>query len=171
MIVDLGPMLRGEVKRIAIDYMLTPQAPEGVTFPEDAHVVGVVTDEGGYMRLSLKASLPYKGECARCLDPVSGVQDFDVERTVVPEGSLTQEQLENGDEEYVVLQKSKLDIDNELRELLLLEFPYRLLCSEDCPGLCSRCGKSLKNGPCGCTEKEIDPRLAVLKNWHPKSED
>ncbi|MBR6727152.1 MAG: DUF177 domain-containing protein, partial [Clostridia bacterium] len=63
-----------------------------------------------------------------------------------------------------------LDVDEPLREELLMCFPMRLLCSEDCPGLCPKCGKPKKDGDCGCSEKEIDPRLAVLKNWLDKSE-
>jgi uncharacterized protein len=38
----------------------------------------------------------------------------------------------------------------------------RLLCDEDCPGLCAKCGKPLREGSCGCSSKEIDPRWAVL---------
>ena len=53
-------------------------------------------------------------------------------------------------------------IDEQLAEALLLDFPRKILCSEDCPGLCPKCGKSLKGGDCGCPKKEIDPRLAVL---------
>ena len=56
-----------------------------------------------------------------------------------------------------------LDVDEPLREELLICFPMRLLCSEDCPGLCPKCGKPLREGDCGCSKKEIDPRLAVLQ--------
>jgi uncharacterized protein len=41
----------------------------------------------------------------------------------------------------------------------------RLLCEEDCPGLCPKCGKPKREGPCGCPTKEIDPRLAVLAKF------
>ena len=42
-----------------------------------------------------------------------------------------------------------------------LAIPYRMLCREDCKGLCPRCGKNLNEGPCGCSAPG-DPRLAVL---------
>ena len=38
----------------------------------------------------------------------------------------------------------------------------RVLCSEDCKGLCPKCGRDLNEGECGCDLKEPDPRLAVL---------
>ena len=168
MIVDVAPLLRGEVKRIEIDYMLTPEQLDGVTFDTDARVVGCITDNAGYMRLMLKAEISYHGECARCLAPVDGVFSLDFERTVTTEGTLTEQQLEEMSDEYVVLNGSELDVDEPLREELLLGFPLRLLCSEDCPGLCPHCGKPKREGECGCGGKEIDPRLAILKTYFDK---
>lgn len=163
MVLDIGPLLRGETERMDIDYMLSPEKLSGVDFYSDAHIVGCLTDSAGYMRLKLRAELPYKGECARCLAPVSGVFSLDFERTVAPEGTLTAEQLEEHFDEYIVPDGNSLDIDEQLREEIILGFPMKLLCAEDCPGLCPKCGKPRRDGACGCPEKEIDPRLAVLK--------
>ena len=165
MIVDVSPLLRGEVKRIEIDYMLSPEQMDGIYFDSDARVVGCITDNAGYMRLMLKAELSYHGECARCLAPVDGVFSLDFERTVTTEGTLTEQQLDEMSDEYVVLNGGELDVDEALREELLLGFPMRLLCSEDCLGLCPHCGKPKREGACGCSDKEIDPRLAILKTY------
>ena len=56
------------------------------------------------------------------------------------------------------------DIDEQLKEELEMAFPIRFLCKDDCRGLCQRCGKNLNEGECGCNTKEIDPRLAPLKD-------
>ena len=45
MVLDMRPMLRGETKHIHIDYLLTPDLPDGAQFDGDAHVLGDVTDE------------------------------------------------------------------------------------------------------------------------------
>ena len=161
MIIDIGPLLRGEVRSISIDYTLTPEPIFGVNFGSDAHVSGKITDNAGYMQLVLKAELPYIGECARCLDEVRGVYSIDFIRTVVTPGMLTEEQLAVNIDEYVLVENGRLDIDEELTEWLLLEFPTKLLCSEDCEGLCPICGNPKREG-CGCVEKHIDPRLAPL---------
>ncbi|MBP3396980.1 MAG: DUF177 domain-containing protein [Clostridia bacterium] len=171
MVLNMGPILRGEITRMEIAYDLTPDPVSDVTFPEDAHVKGYITDEAGYMRLYLQATLPYTGQCARCLDPVSGVFTLDFERTVAAEGSITEEQLAEMDDAYVMIREGKLDVDVPLREELLMCFPMRLLCQEDCPGLCPKCGKPLREGDCGCSKKEIDPRLAVLQKWVDKQEN
>ena len=165
MIIDVSPMLRGEVSKIEIDYMLEPETLYGVSFPEKARVRGQLTDNAGYMRLCLTTEISYEGECARCLAPVSGVFSLDFERTVAPEGVLSDEQIEQNVDEYVILSGNELDVDEQLREELVLSFPQKLLCDEDCEGLCPKCGKRRADGPCGCPEKEIDPRLAVLKNF------
>ncbi len=164
MVVDVAPLLRGEVKKIDIDYMLSPEHLDGIVF-EDAHVSGEITDNSGYMRLCLRAELVYHGECARCLAPVDGVFSLDFERTVATEGSIDEDKLEELADEYVVLEGSELDVDEPLCEELMLGFPMRLLCSDDCPGLCPKCGKPKRDGDCGCVLREIDPRLAVLKNF------
>lgn len=163
MIIDLNPMLRGEVNVINIDFVLTPEIIEDVTFESGARVFGKITNNAGYMRLTLKAELPYVGECARCLDTVRGVFSLDFERTVVTEGMVSEERLEESVDEYIVLDDGKLVPDDAVREELLIDFPRKLLCSEDCEGLCPKCGKPKKEGDCGCVTKEIDPRLEVLK--------
>ncbi len=169
MVVDIAPLLRGEVKKIDIDYMLSPEPIQGIAF-EDAHVVGSVTDNSGYMRLCLRAELAYRGECARCLAPVDGVFSLDFERTVTTEGTIDEEKLEELADVYVVLKGSELDVDEPLCEELLLGFPSRLLCSEDCEGLCPKCGKPRREGDCGCPTREIDPRLAVLMHFFDEDE-
>lgn len=171
MTLDMRPMLRGEVSRISVDYMLSPESVSGVTFDGDAHVLGQITNEAGYMRLTLEATLNYKGECARCLSPVQDTFCLAFERTVADEGTLTDEQLEDNVDEYVIIEDGKLDLDEELREALILAFPMRLLCDEDCPGLCPKCGKPRREGDCDCPKKEIDPRLAILGTLLNKDEE
>ena len=171
MVIDVGPLLRGEVKKIDIDYMLTPETLWGIEFESDAHVTGSLTDSAGYMRLVLKAELKYHGECARCLAPVDGVFSLDFERTVTTEGVISKETLDEDVDEYVVINGSELDVDEPLCEELVLAFPKKLLCSEDCLGLCPQCGKPKRDGDCGCPTKEIDPRLAILATLFDKQEN
>ncbi len=162
MVLDVGPLLRGEKNLITFEYSLTPIPMDRVKFKDDARVVGEITDSAGYMQLKAKAHLAYEAECDRCLDTVSSEFVLDFERVVADEGTLTEEQLEDNVDEYVVVENGKLDIDEQLTEALLLDFPRKILCSDDCPGLCPKCGKPLKYGDCGCNKKEVDPRLAIL---------
>lgn len=170
MLIDLSALLRGEVHVIDLNHDITPGfAPDGIELLSGAHLSGSITDNGGgYIRLHAVASVPYRGECARCLEPVNGVLEFDFDRTLVPEGVLSEEQLEEGIDEYLVIRHGTLDMDEALSESIFLEFPIRLLCSPDCSGLCPNCGRKLHNGEeCLCKPREIDPRWAKLReiNW------
>ncbi|MEE1356100.1 MAG: DUF177 domain-containing protein [Clostridia bacterium] len=174
MILDLTRLLSGEVNKINVDFELAPELEDGMTnaldgveFTSPARVSGVVTDNAGYMRLSLEVSLDYRGECARCLRSIDDTLCFDFERTVVSEDtrqrdSESEEESEYSDE-YVVLDDGKLDIDGQLREMLILEFPSKLLCSEDCKGLCIKCGHDLNESDCGCDRGYHDSRWDVLR--------
>lgn len=170
-ILDVSPLLRGEKSRLTFDYTIPPVPLDRITFKGDAQVHGEITDNAGYMRLSATAHLAYETECDRCLEPVEGEFELVFERVVADEGTLTEEQIEENVDEYVIVNNGKLDIDEQLSEAFLFDFPRKIVCSEDCKGLCQKCGKPLKYGDCGCVTKEIDPRLAVLATLLEKKDD
>jgi uncharacterized protein len=58
----------------------------------------------------------------------------------------------------------KIDLDPLVREQVLLALPMHALCSEDCQGLCGRCGQNLNEARCACQIESVDPRLEGLKN-------
>ncbi|MBR7099198.1 MAG: DUF177 domain-containing protein, partial [Clostridia bacterium] len=127
MILDMRPMLRGETDKIAIDFFLTPEAVDGAEFENDAHVVGEVTDQAGYMHLVLSAAVPYCAECARCLEPIRDEFSMSLERTVATKENLSEKQLEENVDEYAVIEDGRLDLGELVREELLLTFPMRFL--------------------------------------------
>ncbi|MDR3354030.1 MAG: DUF177 domain-containing protein [Synergistaceae bacterium] len=61
--------------------------------------------------------------------------------------------------------QAELDISPYIWEVLLLNLPEGVLCSENCRGLCPSCGKDLNEGDCGCRNDDADPRLEVLRNF------
>ncbi|MBR2906935.1 MAG: DUF177 domain-containing protein [Clostridia bacterium] len=169
--IDMRPLLKGDTDVISIDYTLKPDFEADVSFPSDVRVQGSVKAMAGYIRLSLTATLPFESICARCLTPVQDRVELVFERTVVAPGTVSEETLEERFDEYAVLEGNVLDVDEALREELVLELPMRVLCSPDCPGLCPKCGKPLKNGDCGCVQKETDPRWDVLRQLLQKEDN
>ncbi len=55
-----------------------------------------------------------------------------------------------------------LDMTEAVRQYALMAVPFKVLCRDDCAGLCPRCGKNLNEGPCGCPEEGTDPRWSAL---------
>ncbi len=167
--LDLRPLLAGD-RFLSFDYELmldidpedTASFLYGVSFPSPMKVKGEITNTAGYMRMTLSMSVDYVTECARCLSEVSGTFSLDLEKTVAPRNLLSGLDEDKLDD-YAIIEDGFLDMDEQLRAQLEMEFPVRFLCREDCKGLCQRCGKNLNEGKCGCVEKEIDPRMAPLK--------
>ena len=159
--LDVRRLLTGECEQIPIDYTLESSVLPGfddVTFEKTIAIKGKLTNNGGYMRLSLTSSISYDSMCARCLKPVSDTFNVDFEKTVCAEGDL-----QNADnDDYVEIEDGMLDIDEALIEDMILNFPLKILCNENCKGLCPKCGVDLNTGSCSCVTKEIDPRLAPL---------
>ena len=167
--LDLRPLLAGE-RLLDVDYeLILDTDPEdtasflyGVSFPSPMKVKGDITNTAGYMRMSLDAELDYEAKCARCLSDVNGSFTFSLEKTVAPKEVLTGLDEDKLDD-YAIIEDGFLDVDEQLKEQLEMEFPLRFLCRDDCRGLCQRCGKNLNDGDCNCAKTEIDPRLAPLQ--------
>ena len=77
---------------------------------------------------------------------------------------LTDEERVNDLDESSYLTGYDLDVDRLVYLEVLMSWPLKVLCKEDCKGICSRCGKNLNNGPCGCTEEPKDPRMAAISD-------
>ena len=167
--LDLRPLLAGD-RLLEFDYELLLDADSedtvsfltDVDFPSPMKVSGEITNTAGYMRMTLTMSVDYVAQCARCLSPVTGQFTLDLEKTVAPRnllGDLDEDKLD----EFAIIEDGFLDMDEQLREQLEMEFPMRFLCREDCKGLCPKCGKNLNEGECDCDHTEIDPRMEPLR--------
>lgn len=170
MSLDVRKILSGEIARMAIDYdfsLADGDYPfdteiDGVAFTGAAHIDGNIVNMGGYVRLTASVRVPYDTQCARCVKPLERSFLTEFERTVVEKGGLANTSVDDG-EDYVEVVDGKLDIELMAAEQLMMEFPMRELCHDDCKGLCPKCGKDLNEGECACPKKEIDPRLAILQ--------
>ena len=119
---------------------------------------GTVRNTAGVLVMKGLITTCIHGTCDRC------ASDFDREMEIPIDAVLVTELAneENEDEWVFPLEGNDADLDEIIRTVFVLNMDSKLLCKEDCKGLCCRCGKNLNDGPCGC-EKEIDPRLAALK--------
>ena len=165
----MTPILTGKTDKISFtfDYEGVGELFPEFSFDGPVHVDGMVTERSGCMLLTLKASVSYTTECARCLKELHRSLTFDLTKNAAVSGSL--EGDDNDD--YVIVENSILDVSDPVEELLFLELPSRDLCSENCLGLCPKCGKDLNEGNCGCQTKEIDPRLEALRKFLPDYDD
>jgi uncharacterized protein len=111
--------------------------------------------------------------CARCLEPVEHDLSRKFDLLYRPQGSdAGHEELSVTDAEAEIgyYKGDGLELDDVLREQVLLAVPLKSLCREDCRGLCPHCGKNLNEAQCSCTPVEEDPRWAALKDIRKKLE-
>ena len=132
----------------------------GTSFPvtEPVKAEGTVRNTAGVLVMKGEITTCIHGVCDRC------AAEFDREMALPIDAVLVTELAneENEDEWVFTLEGDSADLDDIVRTIFVLNMDSKLLCSDDCKGMCCRCGKNLNDGPCSC-EKEIDPRLAALK--------
>lgn len=97
--------------------------------------------------------------CGRCLEPavLELDQEFDLSQSLDDETDEGEALLREADG------KIELDAGTILWEQFVLALPDKVLCSEECKGLCPQCGANLNTEPCSCANQGGDPRLAVLR--------
>lgn len=157
--LDISKLLSGETREISFDL-------EGIFFPFEENEITVSSlrfsgrayDLSGFIRLSGTVTGSFSSPCARCLAPVN--EAFSLELDLSVETGPTE-----SEEEVIVAEGQKIDLVSLSQETVFTNLPLRLLCREDCQGLCPKCGKDLNTGTCDCEHKEIDPRLAGLADF------
>lgn len=100
--------------------------------------------------------------CDRCLEQVAVEIPCHIERKL--DMKLTDEERVNDLDESNYLTGMDLDVDRLVYLEVLMSWPLKVLCREDCKGICSQCGKNLNDGPCGCVEEPKDPRMAAISD-------
>ena len=132
----------------------------GVSHPvsEPVKAEGTVRNTAGVLMMTGEITTCIHGICDRCASPFD--RDVTIPLDVVLVTEMANE--ENEDEWVFPLESDSANLDDIVRTVFVLNLDSKLLCKEDCKGLCHRCGKNLNDGPCDC-QKELDPRFAALK--------
>jgi uncharacterized protein len=73
--------------------------------------------------------------------------------------------IDNKDDNIIFIESDSIDITEIIENNIFLAMPIKKLCSENCKGLCQKCGANLNINTCNCDNEQIDPRLSALKNF------
>lgn len=118
-------------------------------------VEGSVTNHAGALVLEGSARSVLELACDRC------GKEFSREKTVPLDYLVAQELEDDQRDDILLLDGAGLDLDEAVTTAFILAMDTKNLCSDDCKGLCAKCGADLNLGPCGCGP-DVDPRLAPL---------
>ena len=136
------------------------------TFPEGFHAQASAQwlESEALLLAGIDVNAVIEAECARCLKPVS----------LEISGKLmylycSQDPQTINDDEFMPVDVDYfgrvLDIMPQIEESIYTLIPTKILCREDCKGLCPNCGADLNEGECSCKNEDIDPRLEALRNF------
>lgn len=144
--VDLLSIINNTEKQITFE---SSSLFEDNEYVAEWSVVGRIVNFAGRLEITGSVSSVIKTKCARCLKPLEIPLSVEINETV--------------GEDEIELEGTILNIDNIVKNNIVVELPYRFLCKDDCKGICSICGADLNITECDCKHEQLDERFAVLK--------
>ena len=112
----------------------------------------------GKLHITFDTKCSILGQCDRCLGDVT----FEIPVTVDETVEISEGQVVTDDDigPYSFVDSEEIDIDELILNEILVNFPAKILCQDDCKGICPVCGKNRNIEPCGCDDTVLDPRMA-----------
>lgn len=116
-------------------------------------------------------------ECSRCLQAFRRAMDIPVNVVYHPVEEVTAEikspthALNTDEMDMGFYRDGEIDLQELLREQIMLDTQMKPLCDEACRGICPQCGTDLNKGDCSCSKDRIDPRLEGLKKFFEKRKE
>ena len=127
------------------------------TFSTPVSLFGKIENRSNIVKIRYTVQFTMNYLCDRCLS----------ERTkdwkMCFEHVLVHRLYGDDDDDYILVEGYMLDLEELVENDILLGLPTKLLCKEDCKGLCQFCGKDLNDGNCSCEKETVNPQFAALK--------
>lgn len=154
MYLELDAVFNNDGESLQIDYEFSLD-DESIVTP--VSVKGSVYNKTGIVHLKADARFDYSTSCAKCNKPL-------LRHAKVPVQHILLSHADSDDnDDFIVLDGVRLEIDELVSDDIYLSIPSRFLCKDDCKGLCSICGTDLNFGECSCS-MPADPRWDALKD-------
>lgn len=125
----------------------------------------LVTGALGEIRVSGHVAVQMESDCDRCLEPARFPIDsnFALYYRPVEEGYGDEKEIDTGEAEMGFYEGDGLELNEVLREYVLLALPMQRVCRETCKGICPVCGQNRNQTECDCQVENVDDRWAALK--------
>ena len=167
MLINLSEVftLEGKEKTWEVPFEAKAYKGSQVEYPVvSANPVKITVKNLGNRKLSLtgNTSVTLAIPCSRCLEPVNYTTEIEFDQEIDMNAS-DEDRVKDLDEQSY-LSGYNLDADMLVCNELSLYLPMKVLCKDDCKGLCSICGHNLNVSECGCDRESLDPRMSVFKD-------
>ncbi len=161
-----------ELRKIRFDETF---APGELDFEEDEirqagplHAQGtaeLLANTEGEVRIQGALSVQMEAECDRCLGRAQFPLDTGFDLFYRPMSSIAREEeveIDEGEAQLSFYEGGGMELEDVLREQILLVMPMQRVCSEDCKGICPTCGKNRNETPCDCKSDSAGDRWSAL---------
>lgn len=168
MLIDVSELISKKLinKKVHLEFEKDPfvDRDEVIEFAETITLKGDFVRKDEFIDFNGMVETKLNLSCSRCLEKFVYDVNVEIEQSFA---------IKEDDKEIDVyaIKKENIDLDEVIENIISSELPIKRLCSEECKGLCSRCGVNLNKSNCSCQPSEekveedmIDPRFAKLKN-------
>ena len=166
MLVNLSDVLtsEGKVETTTVDlemksfesrlgeFLITKKTPVEFTFTN----IGV-----NKAKVEGSVELTFDTRCDRCLTEVPTTLELQFDRIVTSPDAVTEDEE---DDDLSFMEGYQLDVETFVYNEILVNWPAKILCREECKGVCPVCGQNLNIKECGCDTFVPDPRMAAIKD-------
>ncbi len=146
MLLDIKPLYEVTDKKVQFNCTAGTQKTKqikGYSFARPIDIDGVLFNRAGVVNLNYSVRFILHAVCDRCLAVFSREFEYSFEHILV-------RSLNTDNDEYIVTKDDKLELEDIVFTDVLLQFPSKMLCKNDCAGLCPHCGTDLNNKECNC---------------------
>jgi uncharacterized protein len=131
-------------------------------------VAELLPHTGGEIRVKGRVQTTMEAECDRCLGRATFPIDAPFDLFYRPADSAETEDeevaIDEGEAEMGFYDMPGLELEEILREQVLLQLPMQRVCNEACKGICPVCGANRNETECQCEARPADDRWSALKN-------
>ena len=149
-IIDVEP----DVENVDVGYTKYPVKDCGI------YKFDITNNKDDRVKIVVKGESKVVMPCDRCLSDVICKVDVDSE-FVLDEPTVYEESEEEAE---AFMNGYELDSDLLIHNELTMGLPMKVLCKDDCKGLCPVCGRNRNEGDCGCDTFVPDPRMAAIQD-------
>lgn len=147
--IYIEELIREENKQFKIDKIFNGFAFNDYQILSPIAVLGMISYADNILLIDLNVSYSYVASCGRCLAEVNSAKKLTIN------DKLFKEELFGIFGEY-------FDLEEFVKDSIISDMPAKILCRDDCRGLCPECGKNLNEASCDCSKEKYNPQFAEL---------
>ena len=163
-----------EARKVRFDETFQPGeidfSSEDMRQSSPLHAAGtaeLLANTDGEVRIRGSLTVTLESECDRCLGRADFPLDASFDLFYRPSQSLDaadEVAIDEGEAQMGFYEGAGMELEDVLREQVVLLLPMQRVCREDCKGICPVCGQNRNQVECHCHQEPADDRWAGLKN-------